>query len=214
IRDTESWTAAFLEAAQCAEAEARWLDAAAYYHQVEFFLPAGDLRNSYYDDFACTHARGMEGAPDYERVQIPYPGGHLPGFRLPAHGRECATLVFHGGYDSFVEEFYPFLRPLTELGFTVIGFDGPGQGGALRQGILFEHAWEKPARALLDHFALDAVEWLGASCGGDFSLPAGPLRPPGKRVSLFPATHSGPAMMFGQMWPRGGRTNVWSRCSG
>src|SRR5262245_57039329 len=58
IRDTETWTAAFLEAAQCAEAEARWLDAAAYYHQVEFFLPAGDLRNSYYDDFACTHARG------------------------------------------------------------------------------------------------------------------------------------------------------------
>jgi alpha-beta hydrolase superfamily lysophospholipase len=48
---------------------------------------------------------------------------------------KLSTFIFHGGYDSFVEEFYGFLLPLTELGFTVIGFDGPGQGGALRQGI-------------------------------------------------------------------------------
>jgi hypothetical protein len=56
--------------------------------------------------------------------------------------------------------------PLTDLGFTVIGFDGPGQGGALRQGIYFEHAWEKPTKAVLDCFELEAVDWLGASCGG------------------------------------------------
>jgi alpha-beta hydrolase superfamily lysophospholipase len=50
------------------------------------------------------------------------------------NGNERATIVFHGGYDSFVEEFYPFLEPLTNYGWTVLGFDGPGQGGALRQG--------------------------------------------------------------------------------
>jgi hypothetical protein len=44
IKDVDTWTAAFLEAAKRAESEKRWLDAAAYYHQVEFFLPAGDLR--------------------------------------------------------------------------------------------------------------------------------------------------------------------------
>ena len=47
---------------------------------------------------------------------------------------------------SFVEEFYAFLLPLTELGFTVIGFDGPGQGGALRQGIYFERCRSSSAR--------------------------------------------------------------------
>jgi hypothetical protein len=150
IKDIDTWTATFLEAAKRAESEQRWLDAAVYYHQVEFFLPAGDLRNSYYDDFARTYALGMEGVKGYERFEVPYPGGHLPGFRLPAEGTEVATFVFNGGYDSFVEEFYPFLKPLAAIGITVIGFDGPGQGGALRQGIFFDHAWEKPAKAVLD----------------------------------------------------------------
>jgi pimeloyl-ACP methyl ester carboxylesterase len=57
------------------------------------------------------------------------------------------------------------LRPLTEVGFTVIAFDGPGQGGALRQGIFFTPPWEQPAKAVLDHFKLEQVDWLGASWG-------------------------------------------------
>jgi hypothetical protein len=44
----------------------------------------------------------------YERIAVPYPGGHLPGFRLQARGEELSTFIFQGGYDSFVEEFYGF----------------------------------------------------------------------------------------------------------
>jgi pimeloyl-ACP methyl ester carboxylesterase len=201
IKDIDSWTSAFLEAAKLAESEKRWLDAAAYYHQVEFFLPAGDLRNSYYDDFARTHALGMEGVKGYEQIKVPYPGGHLPGFRLPAQGKEVATFVFNGGYDSFVEEFYPFLRPLTEIGFTVIGFDGPGQGGALRQGIFFDHAWEKAAKAVLDYFKLDQVDWLGASCGGYLALRAAAFEPRIKHVISLPATYWGIDMTLKQIAP-------------
>jgi hypothetical protein len=91
-------------------------------------LPAGDVRNGLYDDFARNWALGMEGVSGYERIKVPYPGGHLPGFRLAAKGNEITTFIFCGGYDSFVEEFYNFLLPLTDLGFTVVGFDGPGQG--------------------------------------------------------------------------------------
>jgi pimeloyl-ACP methyl ester carboxylesterase len=201
IKDIDTWTATFLEAAKRAESEQRWLDAAAYYHQVEFFLPAGDLRNSYYDDFARTHALGMEGAKGYERFEVPYPGGHLPGFRLPAEGTEVGTFVFNGGYDSFVEEFYPFLKPLAAIGFTVIGFDGPGQGGALRQGIFFDHAWEKPAKAVLDYFRLDNVDWLGASCGGYLSLRAAAFEPRIKHVISLPGTYWGLDMTLKQMAP-------------
>ena len=201
IRDIDTWTSTFLEAAQRAESEKRWLDAAAYYHQVEFFLPAGDLRNSYYDDFARTHGLGMAGVQDYEKIKVPYPGGYLPGFRLPAKGKQVATFIFHGGYDSFVEEFYPFLKPLTEMGFTVIGFDGPGQGGALRQGIFFEHAWEKPAKAVLDYFELDEVTWLGASCGGYLALRAAAFEPRIKHVIAFPATYWGLDMTLKQIAP-------------
>src|SRR5262245_54255739 len=126
ITDFDSWTANWLQLAHQAEAEERWLDAATYYHQAEFYLPAGAVRDGLYDDFARTFARGMEGE-QFDRFQVPYEGGHLPGFVLRSP-HEQATLVVHGGYDSFIEEFYPLLQPLPALGLTVVAFDGPGQG--------------------------------------------------------------------------------------
>jgi hypothetical protein len=201
IKDYESWYTVWLEVAKKAEAEKRWLDAASYYHGAEFYLPAGDVRNGFYDDFARNWALGMRGVAGYERIAIPYPGGTLPGFRLQAKGKEQSTFIFTGGYDSFVEEFYNFLLPLTELGITVIGFDGPGQGGALRQGIYLDHAWEKPAKAAIDYFELDAVDWLGASCGGYMSIRAAAFEPRIKHIISMPTSYSGLDMTLKQMHP-------------
>ena len=201
IKDYDSWHTVWLELARRAEAEQRWLDAASYYHGAEFYLPAGDARNNLYDDFAHNWALGMKGVAGYERVAIPYPGGHLPGFRLQAKGKEVSTLFFNGGYDSFVEEFYTFLLPFTELGVTVIGFDGPGQGGAVRQGIFFEHAWEKAVGAALDYFELDAADLLGASCGGYLSLRAAAFEPRIKHVVSMPTSYWGLDMTLKQMSP-------------
>jgi hypothetical protein len=201
IKDYDSWYTVWLEVAKKAEAEKRYLDAASYYHGAEFYLPAGDVRNALYDDFARNWALGMKGVADYERIEIPYPGGHLPGFRLQAKGKERSTFIFTGGYDSFVEEFYNFLLPLTELGITVIAFDGPGQGGALRQGIYMDHAWEKPAKAAIDYFKLDAVDWLGASCGGYMSIRAAAFEPRIKHIISMPTTYWGLDMTLRQMRP-------------
>ena len=201
ITDYDFWHAAWLEVARKAESEMRWSDAASYYHGAEFYLPAGDTRNSLYDAFARNWGLAMQGVAGYERFAVPYPGGHLPGFRLQAKGKERATFVFHGGYDFFVEEFYAFLLPLTDLGFTVIAFDGPGQGGALRQGIYFEAAWEKPAKALIDYFELDEVNWLGASCGGYLSIRAAAFEPRIKHIISMPTSYSGLDMTLKQMRP-------------
>jgi len=201
IKDYDSWHKVWLEIAKKAESEKRWADAASYYHGAEFYLPAGDARNSLYDDFARNWARAMQGVAGYERFAVPYPGGHLPGFRLQAKGKERSTFVFHGGYDSFVEEFYAFLLPLTELGFTVIAFDGPGQGGALRQGIFFSPAWEQPAKAILDHFKLEQVDWLGASCGGYLAIRAAAFEPRIKHVVALPTTYWGLDMTLKQAAP-------------
>ena len=201
IKDYDSWHSAWLGLAKKAEAENRWLDAASYYHGAEFYLPAGDIRNGLYDDFARTWALGMKGIAGYEHINIPYPGGDLPGFRLEAKGKERSTFVFTGGYNSFVEEFYNFLLPLTEIGITVIAFDGPGQGGALRQGIYLDHAWEKPAKAALDYFKLDAVDWLGASCGGYMSIRAAAFEPRIKHIISMPTSYSGLDMTLKQMRP-------------
>jgi hypothetical protein len=201
IKDYESWYTAWLDIAKKAEAEKRYLDAASYYHGAEFYLPAGEVRNGLYDDFARNWALGMKGVVGYERIQIPYSGGHLPGFRLQAKGKERTTFFFTGGYDSFVEEFYNFLLPLTDLGITVIAFDGPGQGGALRQGIYLDHAWEKPARAAIDYFKLQAVEWLGASCGGYMSIRAAAFEPRIKHIISMPTSYTGLDMTLKQMRP-------------
>lgn len=201
IKDYESWHTVWLEVAKKAEAEKRHLDAASYYHGAEFYLPAGSVRDGLYDDFARNWALGMRGVAGYERIAIPYPGGHLPGFRLQARGKERSALMFTGGYDSFVEEFYNFLLPLTDLGITVIAFDGPGQGGALRQGIYLDHAWEKPAKAAIDYFGLDAVDWLGASCGGYMSIRAAAFEPRIKHIISMPTSYSGLDMTLKQMRP-------------
>jgi hypothetical protein len=201
IKDYGSWYTVWLEVAKKAEAEKRYLDSASYYHGAEFYLPAGDVRNGLYDDFARNWALGMRGVAGYERIAIPYLGGDLPGFRLQAKGKERSTFIFTGGYDSFVEEFYSFLLPLTELGITVIAFDGPGQGGALRQGIYMDHAWEKPAKAAIDYFELDAVDWLGASCGGYMSIRAAAFEPRIKHIISMPTSYSGLDMTLKQMRP-------------
>jgi pimeloyl-ACP methyl ester carboxylesterase len=201
IKDYDSWHTVWLELAMRAEVEQRWADAASYYHGAEFYLPAGDGRNKLYDDFKRNWSKSVQGVPGYEQIAVPYAGGHLPGFRLQAKGREISTFIFHGGYDSFVEEFYGFLLPLTDLGFTVIGFDGPGQGGALRQGIFFEPHWEKPAKAVLDYFGLTAVDWLGASCGGYLSVRAAAFEPRIKHIISMPLTYCGLDMTLKQMRP-------------
>jgi hypothetical protein len=98
IKDYESWHKVWLELATRAEAEKRWADAAYYYHGAEFYLPAGDARNKLYDDFKRNWALSMQGVAGYERIEVPYPGGHLPGFRLQAKGKEISTFIFNGGY--------------------------------------------------------------------------------------------------------------------
>jgi pimeloyl-ACP methyl ester carboxylesterase len=201
IKDFDSWHTVWLGFAKKAEKEQRWFDAATYYHQAEFYLPAGEVRNGLYDDFARNYAQGMKGVTGYEHHEIPYPGGHLPGFRLPAKRKELATIVFHGGYDSFVEEFYPFLEPLTDYGWTVLGFDGPGQGGALRQGMFLIPEWERFAKAVLDYFKVSEADWLGASYGGLWALRAAAFEPRIKHVISLPATYWGVDMTLKQMTP-------------
>src|SRR5262249_36914758 len=96
---------------------------------------------------------------------------------------------------------YPFIQPMTKSGITVIAFDGPGQGGAVPRGIYFTHEWEKPAKAVLDHFNLNEVEWLGASCGGYLSLRAAAFEPRIKRGISFPTTYWGLDMLLNQVTP-------------
>jgi pimeloyl-ACP methyl ester carboxylesterase len=75
------------------------------------------------------------------------------------------------------------MRYFSDRGYEVIAFEGPGQGAARRKyGLTLDCEWEKPAGAVLDHFKLDDVTWIGISMGGWFCFRAAAFEPRIKRV--------------------------------
>ena len=101
----------------------------------------------------------------YDKVK--YDTGYLPVVRVKSTTIKKGTIVMHGGYDSFIEEFYPFMKVLTDHGYDIIAFEGPGQGGALNiYKLHMTHEWEKPVSAILNHYDLKDVSLIGISLGG------------------------------------------------
>jgi pimeloyl-ACP methyl ester carboxylesterase len=166
IHGYADFTSAFLELGDRLLAEGRRLDAAFCYRAVEFFLMPGDERK------APARQRFLELVRDVYQIgpanmaSVPYEGGNLPAYRFGAPGR--GTVVMFGGFDSYVEEFFPMMLAIARSGYQVIGFEGPGQGGALEDsGLVLTREWHRPVGAVLEHFGLDGVTIVGISlCGG------------------------------------------------
>jgi alpha-beta hydrolase superfamily lysophospholipase len=91
-----------------------------------------------------------------EVFQAPYSGTGLKAVYYPGpeSAEERPLIVFCGGYDSTLEELYFILTAAAlQRGYSMLTFEGPGQGSALReQGLIFTHEWEKPTAAVLDAF--------------------------------------------------------------
>jgi pimeloyl-ACP methyl ester carboxylesterase len=105
-----------------------------------------------------------------ERHAIPYGDGDVEGF-LPAYRftptQSKGTIVFFGGFDSYIEELTSAFFYLRDARYEVIAFEGPGQGGALNDaGLRMAAEWHKPVKAVLDFFKLDRVTLAGLSMGG------------------------------------------------
>lgn len=178
------WYQQWHKIAQRAESQNRFMHAAYYHRMSEFFLPdEHPEKNTSYGAFErCFY--GAVGEDSLERVAVPYGAGALPALRMKA-AREKGVVLLHGGFDSFMEEFYLSIRRLPDLGYTVIVFEGPGQGNPLRQGLKMDHRWEKPVGAVLDHFDLDGVCLIGISLGGYLALRAAAYDPRITRVAAF-----------------------------
>ena len=173
-----------LELAEKATSEERFMNAAFYYRAAEFYiLKDNPEKKLMYDRFIESFNKAFEG-DEIERSEVPYQNAFLPAIRMPAiDKREKGTIVIHGGFDSFIEEFYSWMRYFSDHGYEVIAFEGTGQGAALRKhGLALDYEWEKPARAILDYFDLDDVTWLGISMGGWFCFRAAAFEPRIKRV--------------------------------
>jgi len=179
--DPKAWFEQWNMLAQRAEGEGRLMHAAYYHRMSEFFLPEGvpEKANAYEDFSRCFYAATKD--KNLEVFKIPYEGSTLPAIRLPAK-EEKGVVVLHGGFDSFIEELYLYLRAFPAAGYTVIMFEGPGQGRPLHAGLKMTHAWEKPVAAVLDFFELEDVTLIGVSLGGYLALRAAAYEPRVRRV--------------------------------
>lgn len=183
IATFQDWKREMLVLAEKAVAENRMMNAVFYYRAAEFYtLPADPDKEHLYDMFSNRFYEVFQD-DEIERHRIPYQETFLPAMKIPSAVEKKGVIVMHGGFDSFIEEFYSWMWYLSDHGYEVIAFEGPGQGAALKKyGLTLDYEWEKPAKAILDYFQLNDVTWLGISMGGYFCFRAAAFEQRIKRV--------------------------------
>ena len=183
IESFADWKREMTQLAEKAVAEKRPMNAAFYYRAAEFYTFEGDPdKDSLYDKFSDLFYRVFR--DDIKRFKVPYKKTFLPAMEVPPVGSKAkGTIVMFGGFDSYIEEFYSWMRYFADHGYRVIAFEGPGQGAARKKyGLALDYKWEKPTKAVLDYFKLDNITLLGISMGGWFCFRAAAFEPRIKRV--------------------------------
>lgn len=184
-RDTADWLFDISrdaeEAGHPVTARDGYLRAANYYRTAEFFLH-GNPTDPRIRDTSRRSVRSFRRATllfkrPIEVVEIPYEDTVLPGYFYPAEGERSTPaplVIIHNGFDGTAEEIWAMGgRAGQERGFSILAFDGPGQGQVIReQGIPFRHDWENVVTPVVD-YALrrpdvdpDRVALIGISLGG------------------------------------------------
>lgn len=157
-----------------------YLRASTYFRMAEFYLHGEPddpriISESRASQAAYAKAAELTG-PTWEPIEIPYEGTTLPGYfyKVDESGQPRPTIIFHGGFDSSIEElFYYGGAPAVLRGYNCLTFDGPGQGAPVReQKLPFRHDWEKVVTPAVD-YALTRREvdgenlvLIGMSLGG------------------------------------------------
>lgn len=191
LRSMDDCVPVFETLSSRAAAEGRYRHATGYARIAEFFTPPRTVQKTdryrrYLELFDTAFADAA-----IVRHKVPYAGAALPVYALPAAGSATGgTVLLHGGFDSLIEEFFPVCQRVAAAGFDVIAFEGPGQGGARTvHGLTFDHDWEKPVAAVLDHFRLDRAGLVGISMGGYWALRAAGREPRIHSVVAWPPVY-------------------------
>lgn len=169
-----------LENGHKVSARRSYLRASNYYRAAEFYVR--DNRNDprSLQGWQASHDCFAKAAelfdPPFEAVEIPYEGTTLPGyfFTLDDSGQPRPTVITMTGMDGYLEEtYFSVIAAALERGYNGLTYDGPGQGGVLRQReVPLRADWEKVVTPVVD-FALarpevdpDRIVLLGRSFGG------------------------------------------------
>jgi pimeloyl-ACP methyl ester carboxylesterase len=140
------------------------------------------------------------GRENYERVEIPYGGGIIPGFAIWADrtGRPAPLIVFINGLDSSKEMLYwtGLAHELEKRGISTLHIDQPGSGEALRvHDLVATFDSERWASKVLDYLEtrreVDArrVGLAGISLGGYYTPRAVAFEPRFALGAVWGANH-------------------------
>ena len=169
-----------LTAGHSASARESYLRTSTYFRMAEFYLHGNSedpriLQASKASQSAYAKAAELTG-PTWEPIEIPYEGTRLPGYfyKVDESGEARPTVIFHGGYDSSIEELFYFgAAAAVRRGYNCLTFDGPGQGMPVReQNLFFRHDWEKVVTPVVDYALTrpdvdgDKLALIGMSLGG------------------------------------------------
>jgi pimeloyl-ACP methyl ester carboxylesterase len=157
-----------------------YMRSSTYQRTSEFLLPPDDpKRPESFEKICSCFVKGLDTLRIcYERITVPYGNASLRALYYPGpQGAETKPLImFGGGFDSILEEYYPnFAEAAFERGYSVLTYEGPGQGQALRKyGLTYTPEWEKPVKAVLDEFLRtharpSKIVLIGMSMGGYFA---------------------------------------------
>jgi alpha-beta hydrolase superfamily lysophospholipase len=189
IASYTDWKREFLALAESASLHGHVLRAGYYYRAAEFFMRPDDADRVVAREKFLSAIRSVYGLDQIERHIIPYANGRVEGF-LPAYrftpAQSKGTIVFFGGFDSYIEELMRALFYLLDAGYDVVAFEGPGQGGALNEaGLPMIPEWHQPVKAVLDYFQLNRVTLVGLSMGGCLALRAAAFESRIERVVAY-----------------------------
>ena len=194
--DSQSWYTAWTATAARVLAQAErtedrmskggaYLRAHNYQRTGEFLLPPDDpKRAESWDKTLAYFYSGLDAlGVRYERLTVRYGEASLRALYLPGSVAGPLVVVV-GGFDSILEELYLVLGKATlDRGFSVLLYEGPGQGEALRKyGLRFTPEWERPTAAVLDAFLSThpkpaSIVIIGMSMGGYFAPRAAAFEP-------------------------------------
>ncbi|GAA1654144.1 alpha/beta fold hydrolase [Nonomuraea maheshkhaliensis] len=182
-----------------------FLRASNYYRAADFYRrldPDGDAesaRLARLSKEAFAAAAGLFDTPVIPQ-DIPYEGTALPGYLYLTDdsGRPRPAIIYHGGFDSTLEETYFFLvAGALRRGYNVLAFEGPGQGSARRdRGLVFRPDWEKVVTPVIDHalavpqFDPTRLVLAGTSLGGYLAARAAAFEPRLTALVLHDGVHS------------------------
>jgi len=189
ISNSADYVRVFKKLAYKASADGRLQNAAFYLRSAEFFTAFDSAdRLATYQEFQDIFYTAFADE-NISRQTIAYQGGSLPAMELNPKGKKGTILLF-GGFDSLIEEFFVIWKYFATAGYRVIAFEGPGQGGALQlHGLHFDHDWEKPVGAVLDHFEIDEATLIGISMGGYWAIRAAAYEKRIRQVVSWPPVY-------------------------